>query len=239
MIDTVTVIIPTLCKSMDIMDYTLKELQESESVKSILIFDNTLGQFRSSLSKVQIFNSENLHCNPAWNRGVELTQTPYFLLLNDDVICSKHTINACAKILSENEEMNLLTVTTVSDIIEKGAHQYFEECSAQESKEPEFSIQGTKHSFYLFYGWYIFGRKVAWEPLPTELKIFYGDNLTYFRQDTIEPKIGFLHNYTIYHRVSTTVRSNQAHYDRLLGQEKPYYDVALKAARDAQKERGV
>ena len=225
MLENVTVIIPTLCKSMDIMNYTLEQLNSNTNVKAILIFDNTLGQFKNNLVKVKIFNTEDLHVNPAWNRGLELCETEYFLLLNDDVVCYSEVITACVKMFNINANLELATVAT--SIIKDNSELESIFNTIVIDADPKFFIQGTKHGIIYFFGWFIFGRTSSWEPIDKELKIYYGDNLTYFRKDNEKQNIAFLENFRIFHRVSTTCKTALYHYDRVMGEERPYYIQAM------------
>lgn len=220
-----TVVIPTLCKSEQILAYTLNELNEAESVKEILVFDNTLGQFKSSLNKVKIYNTENLYVNPAWNKGVELCTTPYYLLLNDDIMCDRYAVNAATQLLSENKSIGLTTIAT-NDIEQKDFDFYSKINNPEE--EPDFIFQGDKSDGWYYYGWFICSRKDLWTPIDNNLKIFYGDNLIYLSMRHYKKKMAFITNYNIYHALSTTCKALGKYSDNTLSEERPYYEIALK-----------
>ena len=185
---------------MDMMIPTLYQLESNSNVKSILVFDNTQGEFKSYSSKVKIYNKENLFVNPAWNRGMELCETEYFLIINDDIVCSSEVVTSCIKILNENKDVGLVTVETknVNNASEIDFNTYFEN-----KVEPEFSELNVNSHF----GWFFIGRTSLWRPVPNELKIFFGDDLIYAWIRHLRYKVVCLRNYEIYHKMSTTVNS--------------------------------
>jgi len=198
--DNTTVIMPTLCLVMDMMLPTLYQFETNSAIKSILVFDNTQGEFKSYSPKVKIYNEENLFVNPAWNRGMELCDTEYFLIINDDIVCSSEVVSSCIKILDENKDVGLVTVETknIKNASEIDFNTYF-----QKKIDPEFSELDLNFHF----GWFFVSRTSLWRPIPNELKIFFGDDLLYDRVRHLKYKIACLKNYEIYHRMSTTVNS--------------------------------
>lgn len=223
----VTVVIPTLCKSEKTLSKLLKEFEQCESVKEVLIFDNTLGTFSCEFSKVKIFNKENLYVNRAWNKGIEECNTPYYLLINDDVICTKETIDTCLTLLKDNKSIGVTTVAT-HPIEENEIDFYINIDSIPE--EPEFSIKDGDSEYYL--GWFIFGKKEFWVPVPDTLLYFFGDNWIFYNVFRQKKKIGIITNYTIYHVTSTTCKATKKYEDGTLEQEKKLYIEALKLQKE-------
>lgn len=203
----VTVIIPTLCKSMFILNTALQTLQEHELVKEILVFDNTLGKFKSSLSKVTVFNDTDFKVNGAWNEGVEICGTEYYLLLNDDVVFNPWIIDDCVEMLETHQDMNIVTVATkemvdfADDVLDDGEIIY-------ESDPQKISLQG----------WFIMGRKRSWVPIDRRLTIFFGDNLIYLNA-LKDGKIAKITNNFIYHATSTTVKAMKTYESGILQEE--------------------
>lgn len=214
----VTVVIPTLCKSNKVLKHSLEQCQECDRVEEILVFDNTLTNFASTLSKVKVFNEENLYVNPAWNKGLELTKTPYYLLLNDDVIVSKEVIEACGVLLDENKMLGITSVVTTS--ITESEIDFYMNANAI-SLEPEFSIRDENDQFYC--GWFVFGRTNLWKPIPKDLLYFFGDNWVYYHNFKQKRKVAVLDNYTIYHVTSTTCKATNKYQDGTLQKEEALY----------------
>lgn len=235
----ITVIIPTLLKSNDILLPMLDRLDTCGSVEKIIVIDNTCGTFNKVLPKLTVLNQENLYVNPAWNKGMELCKTPYYLLLNDDVISSTSAIEACLTVCEDFPHINLVTVNTQEVDNSNQVLNYLQSTDMVPYEKPDFIIQGTKHTWYRFQGWFIFGRTSSWEPIPDCLKVFCGDNLIYFRQDTTEERIAYISNYTIYHRVSTTVNSAKRENGHWIGADNIKFRPILEELRAGQSKKGV
>ena len=170
----VTVIIPTLLiTNPNIFKYTLNELNSNELVEEIIIIDNTYNnEFKNQYKQYSKYNviepKNNIYVNNAWNLGLELCKTKYYLLLNDDIILKSNTINNSIKILNENTNIGILTVNTVENYNIKK----FEEVQLQK----EYTILDIKDEKQ---GWYIFGRKSEWTPIPAQFKLYFGDDIIY------------------------------------------------------------
>ena len=166
-----TVIIPTLAAPEPyITNRLLEELEASSAVKEIMIIDNTQdGMF----AKKYILNHKcriiqdlpNLYVNAAWEFGVSITTTPYYLLLNDDILAKSHVFDKVTQLLEDDSEVNIATVQTMvlygeSDLL--GALD-----NEKAADVTEFSISvyfhgaGTPKT-----GWFLAGRKEKWIPLP-------------------------------------------------------------------------
>jgi hypothetical protein len=204
----VTVIIPTLCKSMFILNTALQTLNDHELVKEILVFDNTLGKFKSSLSKVTVFNDTDFKVNGSWNEGVEICGTEYYLLLNDDVVFNPWIIDDCIDVLENHQDVNIVTVATkemvdfADDMLDDGEIIY-------ESDPQKISLQG----------WFIMGRKRSWVPIDRRLTIFFGDNLIYLNALKDGGKIAKITSNFIYHATSTTVKAMKMYESGILQEE--------------------
>ena len=82
----ISVIIPTLQKSVETLNNLVKELVTDESVKEILIIDNSLKGYKFNSEKVRvIIPKENLFVNPSWNLGVKEAKYEYICIANDDI----------------------------------------------------------------------------------------------------------------------------------------------------------
>lgn len=214
-----TIIIPTLCKSKDILKRTVEKLSNNNSVQRILIFDNTLGEVKTFLSendKVRIYQSENLYVNAAWNFGVNLAETDYYLLLNDDVICDNKLISECISILDKNENIGLVTVETENiESLEK--HLYSNYTTPE--NEIEYTIHTKDNIRPKLNGWFLMGRKADWSSIPESLKIFFGDNFIYINCINKNKSIAYATNRKIFHVESTTVKELNLIEDGTLNQE--------------------
>lgn len=209
----VSVIIPTLCKSQIILDKSLDELNKNPNVQEILIFDNSLGKFKSDWSKVKVFNKENLYVNPAWNKGVVEAVSEYYLLLNDDVWLDSSVIDACVLILKKNKNVSLVTVATkeISELEKPSApKRQTVKKNSKVTPMPEavqFELQPNKQNMIMMQGWFLLGRKSKWKPIDKDLKYFYGDNLIYREALKDGSRLAYVTSKTIYHATSTTINA--------------------------------
>ena len=170
MIDNkLTVIIPTLAAPEPyITNRLLEELEVSSAVKEIMIIDNTQdGMF----AKKYILNHKcriiqdlpNLYVNAAWEFGVSITTTPYYLLLNDDILAKSHVFDKVTQLLEDDSEVNITTVKTMV---------LYGKDSLLSSFGNEKAADVTEYSFVEFgvgspkAGWFLAGRKEKWIPLP-------------------------------------------------------------------------
>ena len=84
----VTVVMPTLLKpDKSIYEYTIKELCNNNNVEKVVILLNNKDKIIELLHpKLKVIDDkENLYVNPAWNYGLSICNTEYYLIINDDV----------------------------------------------------------------------------------------------------------------------------------------------------------
>ena len=95
----ISVIIPTLQKNVETLNNLVEELVTDESVKEILIIDNSLKGYKFNSEKVRvIIPKENLFVNPSWNLGVKEAKYEYICIANDDI---KIGNNFCTKVVEK------------------------------------------------------------------------------------------------------------------------------------------
>ena len=222
--NSVTVVIPTLAKcNMELFEKAVMELSKSSCIKTINILDNTeSGKLkehpRQWSDKVNIFTGANRYVNPAWNFGLELTDTPYYLLLNDDVLVRPEIITECVALLESHSEIGVVTYLTENKLPE----DYFKKGSeSEEVLAVHVSLRDVSG------GWFIFGRKENWEPIPEDLKIFCGDNWIYDMAVLRKHKeiVKVVSNFIV-HFTSTTVNLENLYAKGVLDEErKTYADI--------------
>jgi hypothetical protein len=159
--DKFTIGIPTIWKSERI-NRLVKELNNSDKIGEILIIDNLhLYDDRfNGLSKVRIIQpEENLYVNPAWNRIVEEAQWNSIALLNDD-------INFDISIFDRFTDEGLLQ----TGIIGQAQSNYTETVFTGEP-----IIEDATRTSDWGWGCFIIFHKEHWRPIPSEIKIWYGD----------------------------------------------------------------
>ena len=170
----ITVVIPTmlLCPK-DIFEYTLNQLEQSDLVKNIIIIDNTedkdFSKYFTLTNKIQhlkLLGNQGATYNP----GMELCNTDYYLLLNDDVACRSSILDNCFRIMELDKDVGLIQINTKR-------MQPLDEYIQDTSEDDKISVFFPDSPIQCMTGWFQFGRTGDWEPIPKELKFFYGDNL--------------------------------------------------------------
>lgn len=165
--DKFSVIIPTLWKSKRIHKL-LRDLIKSDYVGEIILIDNNKKFFETyeSLDKVVLIQpEENIYVNPAWNMGVNLSKCNNITIANDDINFNvDEYYNYFEQLLELNDFKNLGFI---------GSHSTNYEI--QESSNPTFEVYNNKVNKG---GWgCLFSfEKSNWKPIPSQLKIWYGDN---------------------------------------------------------------
>jgi hypothetical protein len=156
-----SIIIPTIWKS----EYTMELLErysKSDYVGEIILIDNAPTKDIVMEKLIHIKEDTNTYVNPAWNKGVKLSNYDNITISNDDIIFNiDEYFNYITKLnpfvdygyIGSHSENYELTETTNARI---------EPCN----NESEFGW-GCLFSFH----------KSKWIDIPNELKIWYGDNL--------------------------------------------------------------
>lgn len=175
--DRVSIIIPTLgLMPQDIFRYSMQQLMDCEVVKEIIIIDNTNNtSIRNNFGdiikdKVILIDTQpNLYVNPAWNYGISMTTSDYYLLLNDDVGVHKDTIVTCVEHLDKNIDTYILVVSSHENRINLTIDQWL--------ADRELFLTGNKRLTVHDHGQFMMGRKAEFIPFDDRLKIGFGDNL--------------------------------------------------------------
>lgn len=169
-VDILTVIIPTMClPPQNWFNYLLSEIQKSDYVKEIIIINNSTDDMLKKYElpdKSRVFQmEENIGCNPAWNLGMDNCSTELYLIINDDILCSKQVINECCDTIKEHEEIGILTVDS-----QKSRTISPEEYSSWKFNSPR-TLQDNA-----FCGFFMMGRTDSWYPIHPTMRILLGDD---------------------------------------------------------------
>lgn len=171
----ITVVIPTLllCPK-DIFAYTLNQLEQCDLVKNIVIIDNTETK---EFDKHFLLTGKIKHLKmpgnqgATYNPGMELCDTDYYLLINDDVACRSSIIENCFYIMEFDSNIGLIQINT------KRMEPLDEYIKSFDENNSEIKIVYPAKPRFCMTGWFQFGRRKDWLPIPKELKYFYGDDL--------------------------------------------------------------
>lgn len=153
-----SVIIPTLWRSNRLKNL-LNGLNNNESVNEIILIDNHPSGRNineEEFSKLKIISSgKNEYVNPSWNKGVRNANSKFIALCNDDI---NFNVNIFNNIKPKNNELIGL------------------DTSCYELKQDENFILEKIEKRCLGYGCLMFFKKEDYKPIPSNLKIWYGDD---------------------------------------------------------------
>ena len=167
-----SIIIPTMQKDTDILNMLLKELADDSIVGEIIIVDNSLKEFCYNSDKVKVIvPKKNLFVNNAWNLGVEKAKYDYIGILNDDIILPKNFCEQINNFLSQNSKIGLCGLdTTILYNTDKSEFSNYPENSAL------VFVPINNDVYIKHWGSAIFGKKENFYRIPSNLKVWCGDN---------------------------------------------------------------
>ena len=184
-----TAVIPTMLKSPRLKKL-VEDLQNHYLVDEIIIIDNS-GNLKPSLEphpkQKYICEGKNTGCNPAWNKGVELSSNESIVICNDDV-----NFNPIILELLNNE------ILDTHGIIGMGEGNFDENFNFDGNLHLEEWRPGINDS-----GWgsLMFLKKSMWMPIPEDLIVWYGDN---FIKEINPVKKSILRGFKVETEMSTT-----------------------------------
>jgi len=192
--ECITVVIPTMLMCpKDIFEYTL--------VKNIIIIDNTEDKdFNKHFTLTNKIQHLKLPGNQGatYNPGMELCCTDYYLLLNDDVACRSRILDNCFRIMELDKSIGLIQINTKRM---QPLGEYVQDAPEDEGIKVFFPDNPSQ----CMTGWFQFGRTEDWEPIPNELKYFYGDNLLLAHMAFKGKKVARIVSDHVSHMESSTV----------------------------------
>lgn len=153
-----SVIIPTIWKNLRIIEL-IEQYNDCPLVSEILLIDN-MPEKKVEMpyyEKVKVIHSgENLYVNPSWNLGVEHAENEDIIISNDDI---SFDVNATLDFMKD-QEYGCAGVHPIS--------------INAEDEHPLEIYDGD----YIGHGWgvLLFVKKSKYQPIPSELKIWFGDN---------------------------------------------------------------
>ena len=195
----VSVVIPTLQKNKKLLYNLLSSLDRDCRVSEIIVIDNSCKGLEYSFQKLRvIIPKKNLFVNPSWNLGVKETKEEIVALLNDDITISE---NFCSNVV-EKMTPNMGIVGYNVDFVETS------EEILPPPKNTNFTLEKItgrcKH-----FGIAMFFFKTSFYEIPSELKIYYGDDWL-IEQNNIKKHTNYsIRGQKIYHFESMTCKLNE------------------------------
>lgn len=169
----ITVVVPTLWNYLPFLDF-LSNLVKVNVVNEVIVINNNVTATPVHLvlnhPKVKLINcQENIYVNPAWNLGVSLSKTNNVCIANDDIIFDLGVLYKLDYFL--NSAIGVVGLCP----------------GRKEFNQPP--ITNGQIDFVPWRGEHTFGfgslfaiHKKNWNPVPEEMKIYYGDNWAFDTQ---------------------------------------------------------
>ena len=171
-----TAVIPTLLKDENMLKNLLDSLCLDNSVKEIIVINNTTDDFEHPNPKVRIISEgKNLYVNPSWNLGVREAKTDYVALINDDLVIPD---NICSVILEKMDDSIGIAGIDASSVIETkdvDNNVILDANSVKLDNAKNISFKPITFRPQKF-GVFMLFKKSNYVEIPDELKIFWGDD---------------------------------------------------------------
>ena len=209
-----TVVVPTMWRAADQFVKFLGELCDYELVGEIVLIDNDNTAAPSDLAdhpKIKRFvPGENIYVNPAWNLGVEVAQYDRICIVNDDVTFDLKLFDRLVDLISPSAGLFGLCP----------GDPVFGQPPVTDGSIDIVPWQPGRHTHG--YGCLMFIHRANWNPIPDELKIYYGDNYIFDWQLAQGRTNYFITNLTFYTPFASTT-SDTAITGGFLAKENPIY----------------
>lgn len=215
-----TVIIPTLELALSVTDLLIEEIScKSKTIKKIIIINNrktpTLsGRYAHLPNIVFLDDLPNMVVNPAWNYGMTLVETKYYLLLNDDLMVRGSLIDEIVNLLDSESSLNLTTVAThrIFGVNHKNVSQMHHDYSNNKLVTP------LRYKKFIYpdgrQGWFMLGRRDSWVPIKLGEcgNLFHGDDWIYQRNIESYKFSPMIDNNFLWHFESTSSRHSDKNF---------------------------
>ena len=206
----ISIIIPTLwqsdCIYNTIRDFNYCNLDGME----LIIIDNANSDYNITSDNMTIVKQqENIFVNPAWNLGVEMAKYDTICLLNDDITINLKTLYAN---ISRFPEYGMVGFD---------ANRNLTQTLNQDDEVWELE-ETTCRS--LGFGCMMIMPKSHYEPIPSDLKIYFGDDMLYWlNKDFFKRKVYNIRNLKAVGELSKTSKPYEPqlqvevhHFDRII-----------------------
>jgi len=158
-----SVFLPTIWSSnIEDIDIFINKLQNCDLVDEIILINNAPQKYSgrySDLSKIRELKYDNIYVNPAWNVGVYQSKNELVCILNDDVDFNLDVFEFIKEQL-DRDDVKIIGASKSSYHRESDGDFYLEKVKVRNS------------------GWacIMFFKKKNWTIIPSDLKIYFGDD---------------------------------------------------------------
>ena len=170
-----SIIIPTMFKS-DTIWRTIMDLSRVDIVGEIILIDNTNNTKPYKVDKLNhVLNGTNIFVNPAWNKGVQLSNFESICLLNDDIWFDWEKLVDIENFLDTETSFIGMHPWNFDDNLAEN------EIIGLHKTTPDYDPRSSRGRRPEKWGSCIFFNKENWDPIPDDLKIWAGDDWLFYR----------------------------------------------------------
>ena len=158
-----SVILPTIWSpNIEDIDGFINKLQNCDLVDEIILINNAPQKYSgrySVLSKIRELKYDNIYVNPAWNVGVYQSKNELVCILNDDVDFNLDVFGFMKEQL-DRDDVKIIGASKSSYHRDSDGDFYLEKVEVRNSG----------------WGCIMFLKKKNWAIIPSDLKIYFGDD---------------------------------------------------------------
>jgi len=192
----ITVVVPTMWRHAAFLDF-VNDFIDLDVVENLIIINNDSSRTPNhpvlKNPKIKIFDfGKNIFVNPAWNLGVNSSNSNIICILNDDLNFDIRLFNRVAKFFKPN--MGALGLS--NGIAEYGQTPL---------TDGMISFEPFRGQACFGFGNLMFVHKKHWRNIPEGLDIFFGDNFIFDYNYFNQRENYFIVNLFHHHSASTTV----------------------------------
>lgn len=211
----ISIIIPTLWKS-DCIYETIRDFKYSQiDGVELIVIDNANSDYHEE-GITLVKQQENIFVNPAWNLGVELAKYDTICLLNDDISINLKTLYANISRFPEYGMVGFDANRNLTQTLNNDDEIWELEETACRS---------------LGFGCMMIMPKTYYEPIPSDLKIYFGDDMLYWlNKDFFKRKVYNIKNLKATGELSKTSKPYEPqlqvevhHFDRIINELQQKY----------------
>ncbi len=213
----ISIIIPTLWKS-DMIYETIRDFKQSKVPGAeLIIIDNLNSAYKADDKDIVVVKpSTNIFVNPAWNLGVAISINDTICLLNDDIAINLKTLYAN---ISRFPEYGMIGFDANRNLTQ-----------TLNNDDEVWELEETTCRS-LGFGCMMIMPKAHYEPIPSDLKIYFGDDMLYWlNKDFFKRRVYNIKNLKATGELSKTSKPYESqlqvevhHFDRTINELQQKY----------------
>lgn len=193
-----SVVVPTMWRYSPFLDF-LSNLVKLDVIGEVIIINNDIFATPAhkvlANKKITLVNCErNIYVNPAWNLGVKMSQFDKICIINDDVTVDLKLFYKMNEFISPD----MGTAGIVAGDPNLGQPPFV---------NGSIDIVPWNGEFMYGFGNMFFIHKSNWIDIPSQLKIYYGDNWVFDTQLFVNRKNNYMITNTFFHHEASFTSS--------------------------------